>query len=436
MFHLLTPPPGRTFADTLSDLHDGRLADIFGRTILGRAYDYRDAIESLRIAPGVAEAEIYGTEPCEVVIEYRLGDVYGDCSCPYEAPCKHLAALFMYLRDEADEIGLDAIEPAATALESAKKTPARFDFDAHLEHLSADELRALVRQFAPDSYRRTLAAQHAAPDERQKSLQSAAKRLRDLLKKAHEYGPDDFEAKLLKELDALRPFWLGDTDEALRLLRDVLAGIDEAQGEGYLYDDYSDGSFEGDELARYLAEFIAAQPAETLVSTLQSLVETLDEREYNFADHFFADLVTLLSDAKRRLLLPFFRDTGALAALEDRDQRVVWQYFKPLLNADEQVEMLALLTDNPFFALELADLLEREGDVGLGIRELDKALKNKQLPQGFWRVGFFGGFDKSKLYERRIEVEKRQRAGRKLDHWTDRYVRECATAQSLHFALQ
>ncbi|MFN0033468.1 MAG: SWIM zinc finger domain-containing protein, partial [Saprospiraceae bacterium] len=88
----------------IRQLHDSQLAGIFGRTILNRAYDYAEAIESVEVQPGRAEAEIYGTELYEVTLEHRAGDVFGDCSCPYDdGACKHLAALLMHLRDNGGE---------------------------------------------------------------------------------------------------------------------------------------------------------------------------------------------------------------------------------------------------------------------------------------------------------------------------------------------
>lgn len=435
MINLFPLVPGQTFSETLRGLHDGHLAEIFGRTILGRAYDYTNAIESLEISPGSAEAEIYGTEPYETSIECRLGVVFGSCSCPYDSACKHLAALLLYLRDEAEPAELDNIEPLATRDSKSAQLAQPFDFDAYLDALDASELRTLVRQFAPDAYRRALALQHASGDPNDKGLASAGKRLRDLLNKASHYDPDVFEAALMKQLDSLRPYWLVRTAEVLRLLGQVFSQIDEAMQEGYLYNDYGDATFEGDDLGQYLAEFAAAQPAESLADTLREIHALLPSQTYGFATHVIADIVPLLSAEKCRRLLPFFLETGSLAALEDRDQRVVWQYLKPLLDPDEQLVILALLTLNPFFVLELADLLEREGDIDTAIQELDRALHDDQPgPAILLDFGFYSA-DKSGLYERRIDLEQRYCGGAALGLWTKRYVTNYPRARSLHYVL-
>jgi len=386
--------------------------------------------------PGQVEAEVYGSEPYQVVLEHRAGDVFGDCSCPYDGRCKHLAALLMHLRDNEEEEDLEQINLVAGAQAYSKSQTAAFDFEQYLESLSADELRALVQQFAPESYRRTLAAQQAAPNANQKALQSVEKRVRDLFKKAPEYGPDDFESTLLKHLDSVRPFWLNQPAAVATLLRDCIKGIDDAQGEGYLYDDYSDGVFEGNDFGRYLAEFVAAQPVEAILTTLQPLAEAFDECEYSNSTNFLPHLVELLSETKRRAVAPFFLNTDALVGLEDRHQRVVWQHLQPLLTPAEQRRFLERLMSNSFFALELATLLEGEGEADKAISMLEKALETAEPYPWFFNSIFSNAAGKAKLFERRIELEQRHRKGRDLEKWAIRYVQGTATAESLHFVLQ
>ncbi len=433
MLRLFAIPSKQTLANTLHQLHDGDLANIFGRKILDRGYDYLEAIESLQIQPGTVVAEVYGTEPYELILEHRSGDVYGTCSCPYEGACKHLAALLMHLRDEVDKAELAAINPPADNV--SKHKTVSFDFDRHLEALNADELRALVRQFAPESYRRTIAAQHATPETQQKAWQSTDKKVRELLKKAGQYGPEDFEAELVKRLDVLRPFWLNHTVVVTKLLYDCILAIDEAQGEGLLYDDYADGVFDGDDLGMYMAAFVAAQPVDRLPVTLQSLQEAFQECEFSLCANFLSALTSSLSEAKRRAVLPIFLRTDALVGLEDRHQRVIWQHLQPVLNVDEQRQLLSKLQGNQFFVLELASLLERNGETEQAIQLLDDALPRQEQPSVPTYFGYAGGWDKSKLFERRIEMEQQHRQGRGLHHWATRYVQEVATAQSLHFAL-
>lgn len=437
MFLLFSLPQGQTLAEKISGLHDGQLAEIFGRTILNRAFDYIEAIESVAIQPARVEAEVYGSEPYEVVLEYRSGDIFGDCSCPYEAACKHLAALLMHLRDNEEEENLEQINPIEESVQtSSKGKTAAFDFDEYLEDLSVDELRALVRQFAPESYHRMLAAQHQEPDAQHKALKSASERVRNLLKKTDEYGPDDFESALLKQLEAVRPFWLNDSAAVATLLQDCIKGIDDAQSEGYLYDDYSDGVFEGNDFGRYLAEFVAAQPVEAILTTLQSLAETFDDCEYSNSTNFLPSLVELLSETKRRAVASFFLNTDTLAGLEDHHQRVVWQHLQPLLTPAEQRRLLERLLSNSFFALELASLLEKEGEADKAILMLEKALTAVAPQPWFFHSAFSAASGKAKLFERRIELEQRHRKGRTLDKWVTRYMQETGSAKSLHFSLK
>lgn len=436
MLHLFSLPSNTPLAEKIRRLTDSNLAGIFGHTILNRAYDYLDAIESLDIQPGRAEAEILGSEPYEVTIDHRGGSVFGGCSCPYDGGvCKHLAALLMHLRDEDKVVDLEQINsPVTDTITTSKGKPPAFDFDQHLQGLSADELRALVRQFAPDSYRRSLAIQYASPETNQKALQSAAKKVRDLLKKVEQYGPDEFESVLLKRLGELRPFWLSDTTAVTEILQDCIEGIDEAQGEGYLYDGYSDGVFDGEDFGHYMAEFAAAQPVESMITVLKPLLKSFDGLEYGIASNFLPDLTTLLSETKRREIAPLFLNTEALVNLDDHQQRIVWQNIQPVLKVAEQRSFLDQLASNNYFVLELASLLEHEGEPEKAIEALENALPVVERSKTFTYFRFSGFTEKGKLFERRIELEQRFRQGRDLKRWATRYVRETASAESLHFA--
>ncbi len=436
MIQIFTLRGERTLADTISQLHDGDLAQIFGRTILNRAYDYVENVDALELQPGVATAEVDGSELYELTIEHRLGAVYGECSCPYEAACKHLAALLMHLRDHLDRKQLAVINPLIIKTMDTKPKSAVFDFDRHLETLSVEELRILVRQFAPESYRQTLAAQHAAPKAQDQLWKNADKKVRDLFKKAEQYGPEDFDTELVKRLEGVRAFWISHTPAVTRLLHDCILALDEAQEEGYLYDGYSDGVFDGEEFGGYLATFAAAQPTEKILIVVQSLAEALADGEFAISANFLPDLMPLLSDIKRRAVLPLFLHTDILAGIGDHHQRVVWQHFQPVLNTDEQKQLLSKLTGNQFFILALVDLYEQTGQVDQAIQLLNDTLAQtspRHLLSVYTRYAFSS--DKGKLFERRIELEHQHRQGLELTHWATRYIKETATAQSLHFAL-
>lgn len=59
-----------------------------------------------------------------------------------------------------------------------------------------------------------------------------------------------------------------------------------------------------------------------------------------------------------------------------------------------------------------------------------------EQPKAFTYFRFSGFAEKSKLFERRIELEQRCRQGRDLVRWANRYVQETASAESLHFATK
>lgn len=435
LFHL---PRNQSLSARIRSLDDGALSEIFGRTILGRAYSYKDAIEELDIQPGRITAEVYGTEPYEVEIEYRAGDVFGDCSCPYEAACKHLAALLMYLRDETDAEELAEADAKPTIeIGGGAYASGHFDFDKWLESRTERELRDLVRQFAPESFRRTLAMQQADPDVHKKIFQKTELKIRDLLKKADEYGPDDFEEAALKRLEELRPVWLNLPEEVAGLLEQVLSGIDEAQNEGYLYDDYADGVFEGDSLGRYMAEFVAALPADRVEAAARRLTDALGNGDYSICDNFLPELLSLLSVEKIPVLKGLLKTTNLIHQLDEHKQRTIWQQLQPSLDAKERQQILERLseTGHAFFVLELANLLESNGDPDAAIKAIERAIPEK-APNTF-RYAYLPGFaDKNKLFEKRLELEQKHRKGAKTEYWATRYIRETGVPDSLRCALR
>ena len=78
----------------LKELKEFQLDGMFDMNILGRAYLYTDSIsilekDQLNISGRVQEKDY------QMHIKLQDQFVYGECSCPFDGPCKHLAALLL-----------------------------------------------------------------------------------------------------------------------------------------------------------------------------------------------------------------------------------------------------------------------------------------------------------------------------------------------------
>jgi uncharacterized Zn finger protein len=78
-----------------NNLREFELDNIFETHILGRAYEYVSTIKIGETAPNKIAAVSKGVNEYQLFIEYDKAKIIGTCSCPYDGPCKHLAALIL-----------------------------------------------------------------------------------------------------------------------------------------------------------------------------------------------------------------------------------------------------------------------------------------------------------------------------------------------------
>jgi len=79
----------------LDELKEFQLDSMFDTNVLGRAYLYTQTIsfskkEATRITAIIGKARRY-----EIHLSSMDGEIKGECSCPFEGKCKHLAALII-----------------------------------------------------------------------------------------------------------------------------------------------------------------------------------------------------------------------------------------------------------------------------------------------------------------------------------------------------
>jgi len=439
MQFLIHLPIQSTLADAIQNLSDARLYAIFGPVILQRSHDYIDEIEDIDYATGYAQTLIYGTEEYEVEIKHEASTerLYGDCTCPYDGgACKHIAAFLQYLREADDiaEINYPASKMVNVPTHEAVSAPAVvFDFKAWVKARSREELENLVLQHAPESLRKSLALQAGSASVQEELFQKAEKKIKKVLTEVDEYDADDFEEKLLKYLEELRPLWTLLPEKIVKLLHKIIKATDKAQDEGYLYDHYGDGGFEGYRLGTYLAEFFANLPTEVFGTGLEEMLEVFGDLSYSICDNFITELLPKLDTAKGLVLKNLLLGSDLLLQQTDHQQKDIWFFLKPLLSAPEQKQLLIRLSD-PFFMLELIELYEQEGQYQEAIRLLKQSIPQAQ--KSTWGDFYQVAKGTEALYEKLIELLNKEKQAQELTKWVHRYVDESASARSLSFSLQ
>ncbi|MDX2070292.1 MAG: hypothetical protein SFV55_17825 [Haliscomenobacter sp.] len=437
MQFLIHLPIQSTLAEAIQNLSDARMYAIFGPVILQRSHDYIDQIEDVDYAPGLAQTLIYGSEEYEVDIKHEANTarLYGDCSCPYDGgACKHLAAFLQYLREAKDLDEINYVENTSIVITSSEPAGgAPFDFKAWVKARSREELETLVLQHAPESLRKSLALQSGSVTAQQELFQKAEKKVKKILNNAYEYDLYTYEEKLLKHLETLRPLWSLMPEKIFKLLRKVVEGIDNAKSEGYLYDDYNDGVFEGIELGAYIAEFVSSLPEPLFVEGLSEILEVFGNLQFAICDNFWSVLLPKLNESKGVNLKNLFIANDLLSQQAHDQQQAIWFFLKPLLNTTEQKQLLKTMSD-PFFMLELVDLYEQEGQGQEAI-----LLLTRKLPQPVkkhWNDSYNIAYGSEPLYEKLLELLHKDKQNQDLKKWVYRYVEERATARSLSFSLQ
>ena len=436
MHFIIHLPVSSTLADAIQNLSDARLYAIFGPAILQRSHDYVDEIEEVDYAPGLAQTLIYGSAEYEVEIKHEAstGRLYGDCSCPYDGgACKHLAAFLQYLREAED---LDEINYAVHASVNEPKNNAPFDFKAWVKARSREELEELVLQHAPESLRKSLSLQAGSPNVQKELFQKAEKKVKKLLDEIDEYcdyNADDYEEKLLKRLEELRPFWSIKPVKIHQLLCEAIKTIDGAQDQGYLYDHYSDAGFEGYQLGTYLAEFYAAIPVSFFEESVSGMLTVFGNLNYAICDNFLPELLPKLDHPKSLALKNLFSTTDTLLTKQTFEhQKEIWLLLKPLVTTSEQKQLLSKFSD-PFFLHELAELYEKEGQLQEAIQFLVKSLPKPVKSQ--WNNSYNLAHGAEPLYEKLIGLLHQEKQTEDVKTWVHRYVEESASARSLIFSV-
>ena len=348
------------------------MLDHYAHTVLDRAEAYYD----LRhwsvptVAAGTLTASVQGSFRYVVTASYDGRTFTLDCTCPYGRDygnCKHEAAFLWLITDE----WRGELEQALRMVRSEGPT----DFDDYLAGLSADELRALLRQYAPAEFRREVTLRRAPRSVTEAALAAGVRQLDTLINGREHYGsPQDYEEDLARILQQLRPLLPDYAPRLLPQLRRIWTDVNERTDRGELYDDYSDGPFDNDDLVAFAAELVHAHPdPEAALRELYAIYE--EEDEFGTFTGIVPALLETAPDPAA--LLPVLVRTRMFSLLGPNEHGPVYATASPHLDAAGRRTLLESLSREQSAALEAAylPLLEAADGPAAALREITYYLR-------------------------------------------------------------
>lgn len=147
----------------------------------------------------------------------------------------------------------------------------------HLKAASREELIALVIEFAPEHYRRSVELTQASFTEKEIGFSEVKKEVEEL-----DWGAyptyEQIDQMMLSAITKLRPFWSLYPTEVLEVYRDLAVSMHNAQEDGALYDRMQDVYMEvgwAHEVIDFL-DTLADEQYEAAIKELSTIRESLE----------------------------------------------------------------------------------------------------------------------------------------------------------------
>ena len=300
------------------------------------------------------KAIVSGNDDYTVTVTLDNGRITGSCTCPYYDVCKHIVAAVLYAADEESEF----------EIEHADNKDAGNMFYQYLQSLSKDELVALVEKFASEQFRTEVKNRFANAGSAQKTFRNAEQKIRKLFDdKNLMYSPGDFSEALDNELEKLSGLDKSLGKEIEKLLFHIIKRVEESFDEGYLYDDYSDYSYDASlRFEEFVVRYVSSLNSGEKTAFLAKLDALLEQPAYTTFEGLRDTAKSVFTGEDlpnlKNVLMTGYRNISPKLAGHYYDQ------VSGLLSYDEKTVVLSvLLEDDGVRAIELAALHDAQGNL-------------------------------------------------------------------------
>jgi len=349
---------------TYEDIRENFYSVIFHR---GLEYYERGLVQEILLSGRTRlEARVLGSARYNVTLELKGNYVTGQCSCPYSDNCKHMVAALLSGIESPTE--LDEVDDVAGTT-GADRT------NDYLNKLSKKELIKLVLEYAPESFKYRIISKAAGKEESEKLLNKVERELQALFKYDELfYDPGAFEQALVVQLEKLSGVWEKLPEATGELILEILDKIDRLQDEGYLYDDYHDDCFYGDDISEKIREYMASLAFGQRLDFLKQLRRVLSNMSYEICSGVLSKPEELFTENDLPALKEYLLTEVQLKRYGD-----VANYFKLvsgyLSETEKEVMLTAAWRTSDSITLELTEFYKKSDKLQRAIETLKEYLE-------------------------------------------------------------
>lgn len=202
----------------------------------------------------------------------------------------------------------------------------RSAFDKYLDELNKDELRELVREFAPAEFRDKIRLASAPPEVRDADFLNYVSKIHSIFRDEI-MDPDEIEEEFDTAFTRLHPFFTTHVTGMI-VVFEMVAKQAEDEVERGLFNDAWDGNFYSHSWAKHATKFIYEVPLSSRSVVANKIVDIYLTNELSYSWSFAHFLVSKgqengqLSEVKSILL-----DPNNLSRFQKDDQKIINQAF-------------------------------------------------------------------------------------------------------------
>jgi len=390
----LTTTKSSSLVSFFKELKADELKSLFSPEIYSRGKSYYQTGEVQKIIffdENSLKAKVSGSKMYKVVISKTENRIESSCNCPYDDTCKHIAAVALFAKNKTVKMKSSKVAP---------NTNKGQIFNEYLNSLSKEELIKLANDFAPESFINSIALKNTPIENAMtvfKKIKSSIKNLFSDDELLHQ--PAIFERRFNKRIEKLKSVWTRLPNEVAKFIKSIIKEIDEAKDAGYLWTENWDHGyggeeyFEGEELERFIAEFLPVLPENQAITFKMDLLDLFDKSESfskdgieNYYGSFFN---------QNELLIYKESYLNLLKTKPEKANYRPYYELKSVLTDEEKIEVLKHFSSNQNdLALELIIIYKHKQEFA---KALDVA--NQYLKKGNY-------YPEVKIFYEKINLQK------------------------------
>lgn len=402
-------------------LSNADLIDCFGNTILqrGRGYQRDSRLQVEQIEEEQVTAKALGTSTYQTKVFIEGDTLQGQCNCPYEAACKHLAALLL-------EIKTLPITQKAKSL--GKSTNDDAVFAKTLEKLSKAELIDFLKRHATADQQKLLQSKPEQPVISEENFYELQTQVEQLL------SGRVIEFSMLKvSLNLLKPYWIKMPLQVAQAMHSVLGLLHDQMAQEGRFSHNFNTPYHHLDLGQYLLDFLLQLSDEDLKIIFPAFWSVAVDAEIE--DNLLEDLPGMLiefwpADRSQKVLKQIFLRDDLLENTPQIARKRIFDFLRPAMTKTEILSFLnRRMPDEPYQLWLYAKALISYEQVPKTIQLLDQQIKKQQDDPIFKHRGH-------DVYELRIELAKKYETNELAQTWCKAYIQNIPALRSLEFAVQ